>query len=449
MNYAICCDWCQWSAVVPASFDPAKVEGFTLVETSEHHPMFESSALVRDGSTPLAILFWRAKKGNGAAGCVKVENSRLYYPSWHAAVINMLHAIDWHITSTTRIDVAIDVDEFIDRSCAGFIESYLSRPRASRPSFVRHSSNKFRVYGVRRLFGARFDTLAWGTRDSACQVNLYNKSLELAEKTDKPWIRQFWIENGLGNAPAVWRIEFSLRPSQLMMTSNVSELKMMQAADVATPAALSNLAPILAQQYFTFHRIEAGMSAKRVRDLPIHQLLPFSFTPSKLCGVRYVRKTARAEELMFARLIKFLKEEPDLTPSEAESVHRCVMAIGSRLTGKRAEAVKSREAETLAADFLAHCFRAFNVCDESGMPMSASEQRRLSQKWLLMLTTRSTEEWSDFAQAFAKCEELAGTELFESLYNAANYVAASAMPDEAIAQWVDEDIEREALLANL
>lgn len=449
MNYAICCDWCQWMAVVPASFDPTKVKGYNLVETQEHHPMFESSALVRDGNTPLAILFWRPKKGNGATGCVKVENSRLYYPSWHAAVLSMLRAIDWRIGSPTRIDVAIDIDEFIDRSCAGFIESYLSRPRASRPSFIRHSSNRFRVFGMRCMYHARYDTLAWGNRDSACQVNLYNKSLELAEKADKPWIRQHWVANGLGAAPAVWRIEFSLRPSQLMMVSNESELKKLQAADVATPTALANLAPILVRQYFTFHRVEAGVSAKRVRDLPVHQLLPFSFSPSKLCGVRYIHKSTRSEELMFKRLLKFYNEEPDLTPSEAEIVNLCIQAIASRLPGKRAAAIKSREAETLATDYLAHCFRDFQVRDESGLPMSASEQRRMAQKWMLMLTTRNTEDWQDFAQAFAKCEELTGSELFESLYKAANYVAASAMPDEAIAQWVDEDIEREAMLANL
>lgn len=51
---------------------------------------------------------------------------------------------------------------------------------------------------------------------------------------------------------------------------------------------------------------------------------------------------------------------------------------------------------------------------------------------------------ANFQDALRQLEELSGSDAFEQCVRYANYVAGTTMPEEAISEWVDDEVLREA-----
>lgn len=114
-------------------------------------------------------------------------------------------AHDYTYKSISRIDIALDFNKFDNgEDPANFINRYM-RGKVAKVNQCRVSA-----HGTDEWARRVFNSLKWGSPSSPVTTKLYNKTLELKQGEDKPYIRQAWEDAGLDPAKDVWRVEFSL-----------------------------------------------------------------------------------------------------------------------------------------------------------------------------------------------------------------------------------------------
>ena len=122
-----------------------------------------------------------------------------------------------------RIDVCLDFEKFDSGDMpARFVYRYMK----GAYSKINHSN--LAAHGRDQWDGRIWNWLHWGSERSPVSTKIYNKSLELREATDKPYIKQAWFEAGLIDhpqelwkqrpdgqryTPEIWRVEFSIKSS--------------------------------------------------------------------------------------------------------------------------------------------------------------------------------------------------------------------------------------------
>ena len=462
----VSCDWFAYSCSTEGGVlpelevridDSISARSFHFVESQEHHPFYECSCLAKEGNAPVAHLFYRCKRSDHPFSAqIKVDNSRLYYSHWADSLHALLRALHWRVMFVNRIDICADFNYFANgRLPLSFAQDYLSKPYKGHPSFIRHSSNKLRTVVTRSLHSLRYETLSWGTRDSAVQTNLYNKSLELEEKCDKPWIRQRWIENGLlhgeieGKRFDVWRVEFSINPSALMVQNAKTgdAVGQLNINNVCDPAALIETWELLHPRYFTFHFLtkEAADNPEvRVRDLPIVTLFErHNCCKYKVKGVQYFRKSTRTDKLLIRRLLDSI--ESDQLDSNERKAFAAVVDHLLRLYWQKSERLsKLNLAEDTLTLYLQGCFAQISPSLQEATATHSATTRRRARMWARMLQGAHDTDFDRFSDALRQLEELSGTTAFEDCMRYANYVCGTTLPDDGISEWVDDEILREA-----
>ena len=258
--------------------------------------------------------------------CVwKAANRLLYMQDWGRTFLDIIHAAGCYVISLSRLDICADINTFADDlHPAEFISRYLHAPTKDRPSYLRHSSNKFRVHGQKNVYDdgsapeVQLQTLSFGTRDSAVQVNLYNKSEELRAK-DKPYIRAAWQETGL-DPEDVWRVEFSLNSRGVCAlkwdTGLVAELRM---DEFERQAGLADVFLCYAKQYFSFHVYFDG-DTRGIRSLPYATLFENPERPIvKPISINLQRGTGRTEKLCYKVLRRIADQAQSMTPEQIKA----------------------------------------------------------------------------------------------------------------------------------
>lgn len=236
MRYAISIDWLQF---------------FCLTEQHAWHPV-ESDAR---GGEVFAALPWVYKKephgtrqyrelwrvmlnGDEIAevqsvpcseilpplSCIVKFNNRLLYRHdlWEIVDRFLLdHAMT--INNISRLDLCADFLEFDKYPCVKFVTDFLGSKirRVGRG----HGGAYFQHYAAKGSDGfshshVDYTGLSFGDKRSDIRVYLYNKSLELQEVKNKPYIKDFWAKAGLiefvtgkdgkTRQRPVWRLEVSM-----------------------------------------------------------------------------------------------------------------------------------------------------------------------------------------------------------------------------------------------
>ena len=136
---------------------------------------------------------------------IKISNRFLYQKGLVSSIKMFLSEHDLKFKGFSRIDIAYDFNYFFDAlPPQNFIYNFLSEEyqRAGRGTW--HSSGKHQESLV-------YEYLGFGSRYSDIRAYLYNKSTEMREVVNKPYIKEQWLKNGLDCSQDVWRLEFSLK----------------------------------------------------------------------------------------------------------------------------------------------------------------------------------------------------------------------------------------------
>lgn len=342
-----------------APLGDAGLPKYYVVEGKEFSPQYRRSLALTFRRRIVAHVFFEpCQLGLRPERCIfKAANRLLYMHGWVRAFLDIIHQCNCYIISLSRLDVCADFNAFANGlDPREFIRRYFSEPTADTPSYIRHSSNKFRAHGQKNEMGAGtavcdFQTLSFGTRDSAIQTNLYNKSEELKQK-DKPWIRAAWVAAGL-DPDNVWRVEFSLNSRgcvALVKHEDGDRLQELCLRSFAVEGYTQDVFLCYASRYFSFHQYYKG-ETRGLRSVPYADLWP---DPDVcVCRPRSInveRNTGRTEMVCYRKLRQLLSED-EFTPAEIEAWCKVCDYFETLAHVKDMQATCARASEIFLADF--------------------------------------------------------------------------------------------------
>lgn len=154
---------------------------------------------------------------------IRLVNRTCYAPAAAQIMQNFCDKFGYLISRISRIDIALDFERF---DYGDEPQKFVNRYLQGRYSKINQSN--IRANGKDLWDGRFWNSLSWGSKTSQVSTKLYNKTLELSEHKDKPYIRQAWAAAGLVDdfveltkrkpdgtiyKPSIWRLEFSIKSS--------------------------------------------------------------------------------------------------------------------------------------------------------------------------------------------------------------------------------------------
>lgn len=204
-----------------------------------------------------------------------------------------------------KIDIAMDFEKFDSGDVpAKFLERYL------KGRYSKVNQCNLSVHGKDEWDGRLYNSVSWGSKSSPVFTRFYDKTMELKEAKDKPYIRQAWAscglvddfiqltkvgEDGVVYKPRIWRLEFSISSSvKNWVCFDVDTLgnrtHLSKRNDLSMYLNRESLVPMFASlvnHYFHFKKFQEGVRKDRCEDKTL-----FNFTDR---GVYRVEKPAAAK----------------------------------------------------------------------------------------------------------------------------------------------------------
>lgn len=256
---------------------PVYKEMFTVYSYEDDQPLIE---VRRDPKSAIG------KQVNGVldpmAAHVRLTNRSCYLPNAAAIMQQFLEQYGFHFQRISRVDICLDFEVFdYGDKPATFMDRYF------RGKYAKINQANIRANGRDMWDGRLWNSVAWANPKSMIGTKFYNKTMELEQKADKPYIRQAWRAAGLVDDDLrlvkferdgserkvdVWRVEFSIKSStrkwfviedcsgrKTQLRSKPNTLDMYQSKDTMLDLFFS-----LAEHYFHFKRVEYLKSSKGV-----------------------------------------------------------------------------------------------------------------------------------------------------------------------------------------
>ena len=218
---------------------------------------------------------------------------------------DFLDAHGYVFMNLCKIDLAMDFEKFDSGDVpAKFLERYL------KGRYSKVNQCNLSVHGKDEWDGRLYNSVSWGSKSSPVFTRFYDKTMELKEAKDKPYIRQAWAscglvddfiqltkvgEDGVVYKPRIWRLEFSISSSvknwvcfDVDTLGNKTHLS--KRNDLSMYLNRESLIPMyasLVNHYFHFKKFEEGVRKDRCEDKTL-----FNFTER---GVYRVEKPAASK----------------------------------------------------------------------------------------------------------------------------------------------------------
>ena len=290
-------------------------------------------------------------------GClVKVSNRELYQPDFSITFVNFLSLYGFKYKSISRLDLCYDCNSFVGgMSPRRLINSFLSGRflKNGQPSYTLQGdtstdkreqltdsvvgairqANPENETELRRVIQSVVNERIKRTDDSRCTVRgsarsvrdinyisfgsrsssvcsyMYNKTKELREVKEKPYIRQLWKLNGIDETQDVWRVEISIKAdAKTLLHTETGELFTLSTDMLKLQTDIESLFYIYAAKYFNFKINDLTKNKNRMRSVPIFERMP-------TITIRPVRLTLRqdstkSDKIFLKKLVNIEMEVP-------------------------------------------------------------------------------------------------------------------------------------------
>ncbi len=183
----------------------------------------------------------------------KLSNWSLYSGKWKNIIASVAYmGVTWG--NITRLDLCCDSNEMVDGTeWSDFWADFVS----GEVTCVRHK--KYRVFGSQNE-GINSISLSLPTANVGFKS--YDKTLELSQGKDKPYIREKWRISGLKSTPTchVWRAELSLRVEACSTVNwETGEIvNLVSMIDYLNDANVARLFASFLRNHFEFRRSKEG-----------------------------------------------------------------------------------------------------------------------------------------------------------------------------------------------
>lgn len=331
-KHMISVDWlqvhCSLSSSAPIAVNTEiSCDGYTFIARSApiHTAMFQNVYYIFKNDIQVATMQTRPRSPqlHKDMCLLKLENRVLY----HAKFIRLLYAIigaySLRYKGITRLDVCYDCTAFKDnRSPSRFINDFVAFKGVTTHNLRKKGSEEFTCHGRKpRGGGAKINYIRFGSPQSKISSYIYDKSLELEESKDKPWIRAAWENCGLlPSDKHVFRAEISIKAEGAdVLNMSTGELFRLSPDMLDSQRKIDEIFYIYAKKYFDF-RIDDGQKYKK--NFKRIELFDLSIdTEIKPIQINKSADTGRIEKICFNVLERLSSTYTDLSECRRVAIH--------------------------------------------------------------------------------------------------------------------------------
>lgn len=187
---------------------------FTIYEPTTEQPWIEVRRDPVDATS-------QGFKVNQINSCHLRLHNRTCYAKGAAKIMAIfMQTHGYTFSRISRIDLALDFERFDSGDYPNaFLQRYM------RGVYAKINQANISAHGTDHWNERKWNSCSWGSRTSAVSTKFYNKTQELQDERDKPYIRQAWAvsglvddfiqltkkgEDGVFYKPEIWRLEFSI-----------------------------------------------------------------------------------------------------------------------------------------------------------------------------------------------------------------------------------------------
>lgn len=342
------------------------------------------------GKLKVAVLC-RAPRSSAmdSKGCtLKLENRVLYSKEWLQILRSILADLQLQYKGITRIDLCYDCNKLAGgRSVGKFLYDYATAAPYQEGHIVRVGSRRFAFHGIRNRGGAmEVNSMRWGSQGSDIGAYCYNKSLEMIEVKEKPWILDKWEANGLINEwdmgawkkltdvrrkyeiedgksadyvhTPVWRWEISVKAhAKDLLDLDTGELFQLSLDYIEQQGSIERLFYVYAAKAFHF-RMSKGQ--KTIREYP--DLTIFERNAEVSQCPHFVSRfldSGRTEKVCYNTLKRMIETYSDLSSAQMNSL-QSAMDFLLTVSGKKMASVRLIRQAQLLNNLRARRFVAFD-----------------------------------------------------------------------------------------
>lgn len=229
-------DWLEVYALEPSNESPHDAEYFRsvglIVKEREYGTRVYKEMFTIYGSDNLPLLEVRrnpmsasGRVSNGVldehATHIRLCNRTCYCDDAAEIMESFLHTYHYELKRISRLDIALDFEYFDSGDDPQkFLNRYING------KYAKINQSRISLHGLDCWDGRYWNSVKWGSPKSMVNTKMYDKTMELRENYDKPYIRQAWFESGLISdwhtmektrddgttyKPRIWRVEFSIK----------------------------------------------------------------------------------------------------------------------------------------------------------------------------------------------------------------------------------------------
>jgi hypothetical protein len=243
---------------------------------------------------------------------IKIINKFLYQKNFSDFVRELFTDLQLKFLNITRLDICYDFERFDTMECYDFIR------RVMQERYIKTLCTKFKamgdcvsIEGGKKTGGV--DSLKFGKETSDVSYYLYNKTKELQQVKNKPWIHEHWRSNGWKGDTEVFRLEFSLRPDTrgipvVDAEGEVSEI--LHFKDLSMLDHIQEVFEFHFNKYFQFVRAERTQKGNwkkqsRCKKVVLFKTLTFESVKIELSN----KKDSGRADKVFAKKLKQFNDE--------------------------------------------------------------------------------------------------------------------------------------------
>lgn len=290
-----------------------RAQGWETVSRGYGTPVFAEVILLRQYGLPFLEIRRNpySKKGQGGIFHprlvhIRLDNRACYLSSPVDELRKFVLAYGYEYVGISRVDICHDFNKFDNNgNPAKFIIRYM------RAEISKINQCNLAAHGKDNWSGREFNSLKWGAQSSLITTKLYNKTLEMKESKEKPWIIAAWQDAGLDITLPVWRIEFSIRAEGRHVVSTDGEYFELGLTNIDTRERLWQLWAGLSRKYFHFKKVEyIGDKPKRKDRCEDVQLFRYAADIPVYKPVRIVqtKPADRTDRILLKRLLRYREE---------------------------------------------------------------------------------------------------------------------------------------------
>lgn len=232
-------DWLEVYALEPITESPHDAEyfrsaGFTVRERDYGTPVYhEMFTLYGTDGLPLIEVRRNPKSAIGRqehgvldplSTHIRLCNRTCYFDDAAELMQKFLDTYHYHLCRISRLDLCLDFEYF---DYGDEPQKFLNRYINGKYSKINQAN--ISLHGLDCWDGRYWNSVRWGTPKSMVVTRFYDKTMELQQVHDKPYIRQAWYASGLVDdwrtlekydesgqpyKPRIWRVEFAIRSSE-------------------------------------------------------------------------------------------------------------------------------------------------------------------------------------------------------------------------------------------